>query len=57
MKLTEYSIDRRKIKEENRKLNKWRHRKKIKATGYRTQREELKNRDMESDRGRYRKNF
>ena len=38
---------------EYRKLNKWRHRKKnFKTTRYRREREELKNRDRESDRGR-----
>lgn len=55
--MTNYSIDRKKLKKD-RKLNKWRYRKKIfKATGNRTEREELKNRDRESDRQRHRKKF
>ena len=52
--MTAYSIDRTKFKKDK-KLNKWRHRKKIfKATGYRTEREreEVINRDRESDRWR-----
>lgn len=56
--MTEYSVDRKKLKKKDRKENKWRHRKKIfKAMQYRTEREELKNRDRESDRGRRRKKF
>ena len=47
-----------KNKKKNGKLNKWRHRKKFfTATGYRTEKEELKNRDKESDSGRHRKKF
>ena len=43
---------------EYRKLHKWRHRKKnFKAIRYRTEREELKNRDRESDRGRQKEIF
>ena len=55
--MTEYSIDRKKLKKKDRKLNKWRHKRKFFKQLGTGQREEVMNRDRELDRWRRRKKF